>query len=165
MELQVGDRVTLPARCGVAGWTVIDFAQRTDDGWLLYVKTDTGVLNGVELTEQEAADVPWLSEDGGGDGAQVLAGLWTAWMRVAGVEAATGEGRRNHDDTERARGRADDGTRPRRRRARATAARLPTMHRGATAERRQRRRHLPASAPRTAPSARALDVVRRHEHS
>lgn len=87
MHVQSGERVELPSRLGLPGWVQVEMAQRGDDGWTLFVKTQAGVYQPVHLSEAEAAALPRLSEDGGGDGAQVLAGLWTAWMRSAGTRA------------------------------------------------------------------------------
>jgi superfamily II DNA or RNA helicase len=87
MDFQPGERVALPARSQIPGWAVIDFAYQTADGWQLYVKTDTGTFHRVDLSEREADELPRLTEDGHGDAAQVLAGLWTAWMRAASARA------------------------------------------------------------------------------
>ena len=60
-----------------------------DGGWRFYVTTDeSGAgLRAVTLTEQQAAEVEVLAEDGAADSAEVLAGLWTAWMRQAAASS------------------------------------------------------------------------------
>jgi SNF2 family DNA or RNA helicase len=53
-----------------------------DGGWRLYV-ADADEIRPVALTADEVQAVQTLQEDGGGDGAAVLAGLWSEWMQRA----------------------------------------------------------------------------------
>ena len=53
----------------------------SDGNWHLFVAHDNGTLTEHQLSD--AAEVERLSEDGGGESAAVLAGLWTEWMRSA----------------------------------------------------------------------------------
>ncbi|SRR6266536_2020000 len=90
MGFEVGQRLHIPGK-RLPEWVTVDFAQAAATGWKLYVKDDDGAFHPVDLTEAEAARVIVVSEDGGGDSARVLAGIWTQWMRAAGVNAdATG---------------------------------------------------------------------------
>ncbi len=57
------------------------------DGWGLFVEEAPGVFKKVDLTAEQAAACEVLSEDGAGESAAVLAGLWTAWMRAASAGA------------------------------------------------------------------------------
>ena len=85
VDLERGQRVRLP---GEADFVVLDNAPTpagAAGGWRFYVTSDeSGAgLRPVTLTEQQAGQVEVLAEDGGADSAEVLAGLWTAWMRQA----------------------------------------------------------------------------------
>ncbi len=62
-------------------------ANRVEDGWVLFVEQAPGAFAKVELTAVQAQSCEVLSEDGTGDSAALLAGLWTAWMRAAGSGA------------------------------------------------------------------------------
>lgn len=57
------------------------------DGWKLFVEQAPGNFAKVEPTDAQAAACEVLTEDGGGDSAALLAGLWTACMRAAGSGA------------------------------------------------------------------------------
>lgn len=87
VDLERGQRVRLP---GEADFVLVDSAPVVANGsWRCYVTADeSGAgLRAVELTEQQAAQVEVLAEDGGADPAEVLAGLWTAWMRQAAASS------------------------------------------------------------------------------
>ena len=87
MDLERGQRVRLP---GEADFVLVDSAPVVaNGGWRCYVTADeSGAgLRAVELTDQQAAQVEVLAEDGGADPAEVLAGLWTAWMRQAAASS------------------------------------------------------------------------------
>ena len=87
--LERGQRIRLP---GEADFVVLDSDPSpagADGGWRFYVTADeSGAgLRAVTLTEQQAAEVEVLAEDGAADSAEVLAGLWTAWMRQAAASS------------------------------------------------------------------------------
>ena len=87
VEFEPGTRVRIPGRPDLPGHIRLEFARRTGDGWLLYVEEAPGVFKKVDLTADQAAECDVLSEDGGGSSAEVLAGLWTAWMGSASTGA------------------------------------------------------------------------------
>lgn len=67
-------------------WVTVRGAVASGGRWLLFVAHDDGTL-----TEHKVADataVEQLCEDGGADSAEVLAGLWTEWMRSATQNAS-----------------------------------------------------------------------------
>ena len=89
VDWERGRRVRLP---GEADFVVLDSDPSpagADGGWRFYVTADeSGAgLRAVTLTEQQAAEVEVLAEDGAADSAEVLAGLWTAWMRQAAASS------------------------------------------------------------------------------
>lgn len=86
MGFEVGQRLHIPGK-HLPDWVTVDFVQAVATGWKLYVKDDDGAFHPVDLTEAEAERVIVVSEDGGADSARVLAGIWTQWMRAAGVNA------------------------------------------------------------------------------
>lgn len=53
----------------------------------MFVEESPGHFQKVELTAEQAEACEVLSEDGAGDSAAVLAGLWTAWMSAASAGA------------------------------------------------------------------------------
>lgn len=77
----------LPHRPDLPGHVLIEMASPAGDGWVLFVEQSAGKFAKVELTANETAACEVLTEDGAGDSAAVLAGLWTAWMRAAGSGA------------------------------------------------------------------------------
>src|SRR5438067_1487679 len=62
-------------------------ANQVGEDWLLFVERGQGAFAKVELTAAQAVSCDVLTEDGAGDSAALLAGLWTAWMRAAGSGA------------------------------------------------------------------------------
>ena len=89
VDWERGQRVRLP---GEADFVVLDSdpaPDRAAGGWRFYVTSDeSGAgLRPVRLTEQQAAEVEVLAADGAADSAEVLAGLWTAWMRQAAASS------------------------------------------------------------------------------
>lgn len=87
MTLERGQRVRIPHRPDLPGHVKIDMANQVGDGWVLFVEQPGGSFAKVELTATQAASCEVLTEDGAGDSAALLAGLWTAWMRAAGSGA------------------------------------------------------------------------------
>jgi superfamily II DNA or RNA helicase len=86
MGFERGQRLHIPNK-RLPEWVTVDFAQAVATGWKLYVKDDDGAFQPVDLTEAEAERVVILTEDGGADSSRVLTGIWTQWMRAAGVNA------------------------------------------------------------------------------
>lgn len=85
MEYKHGQRIRLP---GEESFVVVDGAIPADDGgWRLYVADSPGSIRPVTIRADEASSVQILAEDGGGDPAAVLAGLWSEWMRRAAVSS------------------------------------------------------------------------------
>jgi superfamily II DNA or RNA helicase len=87
VTLEPGQRVRIPHRHDLPGHVLIEMANPVGDGWLLFVEQAPGAFAKVELTAAQAQACEVLSEDGAGDSAALLAGLWTAWMRAAGSGA------------------------------------------------------------------------------
>lgn len=87
MTFKPGQRVRLLPRPDLPGHVLIEMANRVGDGWVLYVEQPTGGFAKVELDAAQAQACEVLAEDGAGDSAALLAGLWTAWMRAAGSGA------------------------------------------------------------------------------
>jgi len=85
--LEPGQRVRIPHRADLPGHVKIEMANPIGDGWTLFVEQAPGTFAKVELTAAQAAACEVLTEDGAGDSAALLAGLWTAWMRAAGSGA------------------------------------------------------------------------------
>ncbi len=83
MTFEPGSRVRIPHRPDLPGYVLIENAIQMGDGWKLYVEEASGSLQKVELNQEQAAACEVLTEDGAGDSAAVLAGLWTAWMKAA----------------------------------------------------------------------------------
>ena len=83
MTFEPGSRVRIPQRPDLPGYVRIELAMPTGDGWQLFVEEPTGGFQKVELTREQAMACETLTQDGGGDAAAVLAGLWTAWMEAA----------------------------------------------------------------------------------
>ena len=79
MPLETGQRVRIPGK-GLPDVVTIGSVQETSDGLKLYVEDDSGAAYPVALTANEAELVKVLSQDGAGDPAEVLAGLWSEWM-------------------------------------------------------------------------------------
>jgi SNF2 family DNA or RNA helicase len=77
----------MPHRPDLPGHVRIDTATAVGDGWVLFVEQSAGSFAKVDLTAAQAASCEVLTEDGAGDSAALLAGLWTAWMRAAGSGA------------------------------------------------------------------------------
>lgn len=84
---QPGSRVHIPHRSDLLGYARIELAIPTGDGWTLFVGESADSLKKVDLTSEQAAACEILTEDGAGDSAAVLAGLWTSWMKAAGAGA------------------------------------------------------------------------------
>ena len=87
MTFERGQRVRIPHRSDLPGHVLIEMANQVDDGWLLFVEQAKGSFAKVELTAAQAQACEVLTEDGAGNSAALLAGLWTAWMRAAGSGA------------------------------------------------------------------------------
>ena len=87
MHFEPGQRVRVPHRPDLSGHVRIEMAMPEGDGWQLYVEQAVGSFVKVGLTAEQAAACEVLTEDGAGDSAALLAGLWTAWMRAAGAGA------------------------------------------------------------------------------
>lgn len=87
VTFEAGQRVRVPHRPDLAGYVLVEMANRVEDGWVLFVEQAPGAFAKVELTAVQAQACEVLSEDGAGDSAALLAGLWTAWMRAAGSGA------------------------------------------------------------------------------
>ncbi len=87
MTFEPGQRVNVPHRTDLPRHVKIEMASQIDDGWLLFVEQAPGVFSKVELTAEQSFACEVLAEDGAGDSAALLAGLWTAWMRAAGSGA------------------------------------------------------------------------------
>lgn len=83
-----GMKVLLPARFGVNGHVEIDDAIQKNGGWRLYVRMPDGDIDRVDVDASDIATVEVLAEDGSGDAARLLAGMWTAWMQAATSGAA-----------------------------------------------------------------------------
>jgi superfamily II DNA or RNA helicase len=77
----------MPHRPDLPGHVRIEMATAVGDGWVLFVEQSAGSFAKVDLTAAQAAACEVLTEDGAGDSAALLAGLWTAWMRAAGSGA------------------------------------------------------------------------------
>ncbi len=90
MHFEPGQRVRVPHRPDLSGHVRIEMAMPEGDGWQLYVEQAVGSFVKVGLTAEQAAACEVLTEDGAGDSAALLAGLWTAWMRAAGAGAKPG---------------------------------------------------------------------------
>jgi hypothetical protein len=71
----------------IKGYVRVESAVPAGDGWVLFVEDGPGVYKKVELSAAQAAACEVLSQDGGGDSAEVLAGLWTVWMGAASAGA------------------------------------------------------------------------------
>jgi superfamily II DNA or RNA helicase len=84
VRFEAGQRVRLP---GVESFATVDDARETQDGWRLYVQGDDGSITKVSLSKSDAAHVEVLVEDGTAEPAEVLAGLWTEWMKASTLEA------------------------------------------------------------------------------
>ncbi|MDP9437126.1 MAG: DEAD/DEAH box helicase, partial [Actinomycetota bacterium] len=87
MNFERGSRVRIPHRADLAGFSKIEFAIPVDDGWTLFVGESADNLKKVDLTSEQAAACEILTEDGAGDSAAILAGLWASWMKAAGAGA------------------------------------------------------------------------------
>ncbi len=87
MAFEPGSRVRIPHRTDLTGYVQIELAMPAGDGWTLIVGESADNLKKVDLTREQAAACEILTEDGVGDSAAVLAGLWTAWMKAAGAGA------------------------------------------------------------------------------
>ena len=87
MEFEPDGRVRIPSRPDLPGYLRVEFALRAGDDWQLYVEKSPGQFLKVELTSAQAAACDVLSEDGAGNSAAVLAGLWVAWMYAASAGA------------------------------------------------------------------------------
>lgn len=84
LRFEAGQRVRLP---GTDSFLTVDDASETPDGWRLYLQGDDGSIVKINLAKGEAAHVEILVEDGTAEPAEVLAGLWTEWMKAATLEA------------------------------------------------------------------------------
>lgn len=83
-EFIEGQRIRLRGESQVL---VVDMAQLSGDaGWKLFVD-DGGAPRKVQLSAEDAKTVEILNEDGSGDSAAVLAGLWSEWMRRASMSS------------------------------------------------------------------------------
>ena len=79
-----GQRVRLP---GEAQYVIVDGAIATADGsYRLYVNDD-GDVRAVTLSAAEVSETATLAEDGEADASNVLAALWSEWMRRAAVSS------------------------------------------------------------------------------
>lgn len=86
MTFEPGQKLGIPGQ-GLPAWVTVDFAQPSSDGWVLYVKDESGALHSVRLTSEQVADVTVLTRDGGADSGRALAGMWTRWMAAASTSA------------------------------------------------------------------------------
>jgi superfamily II DNA or RNA helicase len=84
VRFEAGQRIRLP---GSEAFATVDDARETADGWRLYLQGDDGHIAKINLTKSEVAEVEVLAEDGAGEPAKVLAGLWTEWMKASTLEA------------------------------------------------------------------------------
>lgn len=84
VRFEQGQRIRLP---DAEAFVTVDDARETSSAWRLYLKEDNEEIKRVDLSKVEAARVEILAEDGGGDPAKVLAGLWTEWMKAATLDA------------------------------------------------------------------------------
>jgi superfamily II DNA or RNA helicase len=87
VTFEPGQRVRVPHRPDLPGHVLIEMANPVGAGWVLFVEQAGGTFAKVELTAAQAQACEVLTEDGAGDSAALLAGLWTAWMRSAGSGA------------------------------------------------------------------------------
>ncbi len=88
MTFEPGQRVRIPHRADLPGHVRVEVAlPGPAGGWTLFVEQGAGAFAKVDLTAEQAAACEVLTEDGAGDSAALLAGLWTAWMRAAGAGA------------------------------------------------------------------------------
>ncbi|MDI2019997.1 helicase-related protein [Paenarthrobacter nicotinovorans] len=87
MTFESGQRVNIPGKL-LPEWVTIDFIQATSTGYSMYVKSDEGRFERVDLTTAEAKQIRVLQEDGRADSARVLAGMWTRWMSAAASTAS-----------------------------------------------------------------------------
>ena len=84
VRFEQGQRIRLP---DAEAFVTVDDARETSSAWRLYLKEDNEEIKRVDLSKVEAARVEILAEDGGGGPAEVLAGLWTEWMKAATLDA------------------------------------------------------------------------------
>ena len=85
MSIREGQRVRLPGQRDF--WTV-DYCRETNEGLTLYVRDLRGVMSRHDVLQGQVGQILVLDEDGQGDAATVLAGLWAAWMQAATLEAS-----------------------------------------------------------------------------
>lgn len=83
-----GQKLHIPAR-GLPEWVTVMNAIHVSGGVRLFVLDADGQLlpHPVDLSEGDLASVTALEQDGGGDSARVLAGMWTRWMAAAATSA------------------------------------------------------------------------------
>lgn len=84
VAFEEGQRIRLPDE---RTFVVVEFAQQADDGtWKLGIDDGQGIRK-LQLAPVDVQRVEFLHSDGGAQPAAVLAGLWSEWMRRAGVTA------------------------------------------------------------------------------
>ncbi|MFD6265456.1 DEAD/DEAH box helicase, partial [Micromonospora chalcea] len=88
MRFEEGQKLHIPDK-GLPEWVTVMNALPLASGVRLFVLDAEGRLlpQPVDLTDAEAAAVIALTQDGGGDSARVLAGMWTRWMAAAATSA------------------------------------------------------------------------------
>jgi hypothetical protein len=88
MSFAPGLRIRVPSRPDL-GWVIVDDSRELDgEGVRLYVQPEgNDQFVRLDLTAEQSAACEVLIEDGAGDSKALLAGFWTAWMRVAGTRA------------------------------------------------------------------------------
>ncbi|MEV5206728.1 hypothetical protein AB0K35_04510 [Micromonospora sp. NPDC053740] len=81
MRFEEGQKLRIPDK-RLPEWVTVMNALPLAGGVRLFVLDANGRLlpQPVDLTDAEAARVLALTQDGGGDSARVLAGMWTLWM-------------------------------------------------------------------------------------
>ena len=84
MHFEPGQRVRVPHRPDLSGHVRVEIALPQGDGWQLYVEQAFGSFVKVHLTAEQAIACEVLTEDGAGDSAALLAGLWTGGCELPG---------------------------------------------------------------------------------
>ena len=85
-----GQRLRTHGIHGLPGLVTVDFASKRDDGsWTVFVKTDDGGLQRLDVPADGTSPVEIIFPDGSGDSRRVLAGMWTQWMAAASHNAKT----------------------------------------------------------------------------
>jgi superfamily II DNA or RNA helicase len=78
----------MPFAEGIPGFVEIDDALPRNGGWRLYVRLADGDIDRVDVSAEQVSSIEVLADDGAGDPARCLAGLWSIWMQAATSGAA-----------------------------------------------------------------------------